>query len=254
MDFKKRNMIDKDYKEIIHSIKNIGINFLERANLLEITVKELLISDLIKNISLEEEQSREVFEDYLKKNGLVEKSKLKEFLNKNNFSKEILKAKLIRSFKIQNYFLNEFKSIAKEFFMKNKSSYLKVTYSLIRTSDFQLAKELYLQIEAKEENIYDLAAKYSQGEEKFSKGLIGPIPLNQSHNKIIQKINSSKEGELHEPFQIDNWWIILKLEKIFNVDYSDQIEINICRDLFEKSILKTSMIIIKKLRILSESD
>ena len=60
--------------------------------------------------------------------------------------------------------------------MKNKSSYFKVTYSLIRTADFQLAKELYLQIEAKEENIYDLAAKYSQGEEKFSKGLIGPIP------------------------------------------------------------------------------
>ena len=254
MDFKKRNMIDKDYKEIIHSIKNIGINFLERANLLEITVKELLISDLIENISLNEKQIREVFEDFIKKNELEENSKLNIFLDRNNFSKEILKAKLIRSFKIQNYFLNEFKSIAKEFFMKNKSSYLKVTYSLIRTSDFQLAKELYLQIEAKEENIYDLAARYSQGEEKFSKGLIGPIPLNQSHNKIIQKINSSKEGELHEPFQIDNWWIILKLEKIFNVDYSDQIEINICRDLFEKSILKTSMIIMKRLRILSESD
>ena len=138
--------------------------------------------------------------------------------------------------------------------MKNKSSYGKVTYSLIRTSNFQLAKELYLQIEAQEENIYDLAERYSQGEEKFSKGLIGPIPLNQSHNKIIQKINSSKEGELHEPFQIDNWWIILKLEKIFNVDYSDQIEINICRDLFEKSVLKTSMTIIKRLRTLTESD
>ena len=115
MDFKNRNMIDKDYKEIIRAIKNIGINFLEAANLLEITVKELLISDVIKNISLDEEQSREVFEDYLKKNGLVEKSQLKEFLNKNNFSKEILKAKLIRSFKIQNYFLNEFNLLQKNF-------------------------------------------------------------------------------------------------------------------------------------------
>ena len=254
MDLQNRNMIDKDYKDIISTIKNIGINFLERANLLEITVKELLISDLTENISFNEQQSREVFDAFIKKNGLEEKGKLKGFLNRNNFSKEILKGKLIRSLKIQNYFLNEFKSIAKEFFLKNKSSYGKVTYSLIRTSDFQLAKELYLQIEAKEENIYDLAARYSQGEEKFSKGLIGPIPLNQSHNKIIQKINSSKEGELHEPFQIDNWWIILKLEKIFNVDYSDQIEINICRDRFEKSILKTSMFIIKRLRILSESD
>ena len=54
MDFKNRNMIDKDYKEIIQPIKNIGINFLEGANLLEITVKELLISDLTKNISLDE--------------------------------------------------------------------------------------------------------------------------------------------------------------------------------------------------------
>ena len=247
-------MIDKNYKEIRHTIENIGLEFLERANLLEITVKELIISDLIANISLNEEQIREVFEDFIKKNELEENSKLNIFLDRNNFSKEILKAKLIRSLKIQNYFLNKFKSIAKEFFIKNKSSYGKVTYSLIRTSNFQLAKELYLQIEAKEENIYDLAERYSQGEEKFSKGLIGPIPLNQSHKEIIQKINSSKEGELHEPFQIDNWWIILKLEKIFNVDYSDQIEINICRDLFEKSVLKTSMIIIKRLRSLPESD
>ncbi len=62
--------------------------------------------------------NQEKFSRTIKKNGLVEKSKLKEFLNKNNFSKEILKTKLIRSFKIQNYFLNEFKSIAKEFFQK----------------------------------------------------------------------------------------------------------------------------------------
>ena len=34
----------------------------------------------------------------------------------------------------------------------------------------------------------DLSEKFSLGDEKFSKGIVGPIPLNQSHKLICQKL------------------------------------------------------------------
>ena len=247
-------MIEKNYEQIYNKIKNIGIDTLEKSNLLENIVKELLISQLIENIQMDEEESNLILNNFIEKNGLKNEKKFKEFLLQKNLSKNILHSKLIRSSKINKFFLKKFKSAAKQFFIQNKDSYNKVTYSLIRNSNAQLAQELYFQIDGKEANIYDLAAKYSEGDEKFSKGVVGPVPISQSHELIRQKIINSSEGELFEPFKIENWWIVLKLEKIFQSSFSDQIELKICRDLFEKSVLKTSMLIIKQIRFGSNSD
>ena len=80
------------------------------------------------------------------------------------------------------------------------------------------------------------------------------MKYHQIDDIIQQKIFSCKEGELLEPFKIDNWWIIFKLEKLFQTAFSEQIELNLCRDLFEKSVLKTSMLIIKQIRFGSDSE
>ena len=247
-------MLEKDFEQIHNKIKNIGIDTLEKSELLENIVKELLISQIIENIQMDEEESNEILDNFIQKNGLKNEKKFEEFLIQKNLSKNLLHSKLIRSSKINKFFLKKFKSAAKQFFIQNKDSYNKVTYSLIRNSNPQLAKELYFQIDAKEANIYDLAAKYSEGDEKFSMGIVGPVPISQSHEIIRQKIINSKEGELLEPFKIDSWWIVLKLEKIFQTAFSDQIAFNICRDLFEKSVLKTSMLIIKQIRFGSKGE
>ena len=247
-------MAEKNYKQIHEKIKNIGIDTLEKSNLLENFVKELLISQLIENIQMDEQESNGILDKFIEQNGLKNENKFEEFLLQNNLSKNILHSKLIRSRKINKFFLQKFKSAAKQFFIQNKDSYSKVTYSLIRNSNAQLVKELYFQIDGKEANIYDLAAKYSEGDEKFSKGVVGPVPISQSHELIRQKIINSSEGELFEPFKIENWWIVLKLERIFQSSFSDQIELKICRDLFEKSVLKTSVLIIKQIRFGSNSE
>ncbi len=247
-------MSDQLNNQIFNKIKELGIDFLDNSNLLENTVKELYVSKLIERIEVNDEKYELFLKDFLNKNGLNNKKIFSEFLTKNNFNTTIFQNKLRRTFKIQKFFLKEYKTLAKDFFLDNKSSYDKVTYSLIRTDNFQIAKELYLQIEANEQNIYDLSEKYSKGDEKFSKGIIGPIPLNQSHKKIIQLINNSKEGELFEPLKIDNYWVILRLEKIYKVNFSNQIEVDICRNLFEKKVLGEVFTIIKMIREFSEGE
>ena len=247
-------MSEEVLEDVRNKLKDIGVNFLDNANLLENTAKELIINKLIDKITIGEKQFDEFFREFLKKNQINEEKQLINFLDKNSFSKKTLRRKLLRSIKIQKLYTNEFKKQAKDYFLLNKNIFNKVTYTLIRTSNLQLAKELYLQIEGGEENIHDLAEKYSEGDEKLTRGIVGPIPLNQGHYLIRQKIGNSKEGELIEPFQIENWWIILKLEKFLKIKYTDQLEISICRDLFEERVMKTSELIIKELRTISDCE
>ena len=241
-------MIDINNKKLIYEVKNVGINYLEKLNLLEIFVKEILINQVIKDIFLSDQQISDFLKDFNFKNNIGDIDELNKFLLSKNISKELFIEKLIRVKKINLFSKENFKSKARNYFLKNKNLFDKATYTLIRLIDYELAKELYLQIEGGEENINDLAAKYSLGEEKNSKGVIGPVSINQGHPLLREKLLSYNEGELIEPFKIDKTWIILKIEKFIKVDFNDQIEFKLCNEFFEKFISEKSKIIIKELR------
>ena len=241
-------MVVINNKKLIDKIKKFGIDDLEELNILEIFVKEIIIDQVISEISFSNEQISYFLKDFKIKNSIRDINAFEKFLFTNNISKELFTKKLLRSKKIDKFLRENFKSKAKDLFLKNKNIFDKVTYSIIRLTNFQLAKELYLQIEGGEKNINDLAAIYSQGLEKNSKGIIGPVSINQGHPLLKEKILSCVEGDLTEPFKIDRFWVILKLENLKKVEYNSDLETKICIDFFEKFISENSNIIIKELR------
>ena len=82
-------------------------------------------------------------------------------------------------------------------------------YSLIRLKDGFLARELYLRIAGNEADFSDLAARYSQGPEAKTKGIIGPIAMNKAHPSLAEKLRTCQPAQLLEPFTIDDWWLIV---------------------------------------------
>ena len=58
-------MSEEVLEDVRNKIKDIGVNFLENANLLENTAKELIINKLIDKITIEEKQFDEFFQEYL---------------------------------------------------------------------------------------------------------------------------------------------------------------------------------------------
>ena len=75
-----------------------------------------------------------------------------------------------------------------------------------------LARELYLRIEGNEANFGDLAETCSEGPERKSKGIIGPVSLTQAHPILAEVLRTTKPGELKHPFQLGEWWLVLRLE------------------------------------------
>ena len=81
---------------------------------------------------------------------------------------------------------------------------------------------MYFRIDSEESDFIKLSEIYSYYSELYPKGLFGPKNLQGINPLIVNKLIIASPNELIEPFQVDEWWIILKLinKKIAKLDKS----------------------------------
>ena len=213
--------------------KNV-INFLINNNLMGSYLREILIEAESSKISVDPNEKREAFKSFLMKNNLNDINDLDDFRNRKDWSKEKMENIILKPLKIRSLAENKFSGKAYDHFLERKNDLDLIVYSIIRTKEKQLALELYLRIDSEEEDFHSLAKKYSEGNEKLTKGIIGPIYTNQANQVLMNKLKSSKSGELIEPFQLDKWWIIMRLESFIPVEFTNTIKLQMCAELLDE--------------------
>ena len=109
-------------------------------------------------------------------------------------------------------------------YLKYKSFFDIVTYSIIRVDSESKSKEIYLQLKDDKRVFSELVNKYSQGPERKSQGIIGPIRLNQGHPLLQKQIIQYKDLCFSQPFKIDSKWIIIKVENFIESKLDDFVE------------------------------
>mgnify|MGYP005666865631 FL=1 len=65
-------------------------------------------------------------------------------------------------------------------------------------------------------------------------GVIGPQSLGKVHPVLKEKLLTAKIGELLNPFKIDNWWAIVRLEEKVEAKLDDFVRQRITLSLFDK--------------------
>ena len=70
----------------------------------------------------------------------------------------------------------------------------------------------------------ELVNKYSEGPERKSQGIIGPVRLNQGHPLLQKQIIQNKDLCFSQPFKIDSKWIIIKVENFIESKLDDFVE------------------------------
>lgn len=88
----------------------------------------------------------------------------------------------------------------------------KALYRMIRVAELSRAQELHLQLIDDGADFADLARLHSEGEERLSHGLVGPVAMEMLHPAIQATILEMEVGSLHSPVEVDSWYVILKLE------------------------------------------
>ena len=229
--------MDRDYTIDLNSfLKNEGIKFLIENNLFKNFVKSVLIAKMIKEVEISDDLKTKAFHNFMISNKIKNENDLKNFLKLAHITQVELENDVIKQAKIIEFAKKKYSNKANTRFISRRKDLEMVVYSLIRIKSQDLAKELYFQIESNEESLEDLAKKYSEGNEKYSRGIIGPVPITQGHPSLAEKLRVMQQGELTEPFLLDNWWCIIRLEKLINPSFNETIKSQMCKEIFDEEI------------------
>ena len=229
-------MVQNSTIDLNNLLKNEGIKFLIENNLFKSFVKSVLVSNMISQIEISDELKTEAFHNFMISNKIKNEFDLKKFLELSHITQSELENDVIKQAKIIEYAKKKYDNKANTRFLSRRKDLEMVVYSLIRIKSQDLAKELYFKIESEEESLENLANKYSEGNEKYSRGIIGPVPITQGHPSLADKLRVMQQGELSEPFLLDNWWCIIRLEKLINPSFNETIKSQMCKEIFDEEI------------------
>ena len=109
-------------------------------------------------------------------------------------------------------------------YLERKSQLDQVSYSLLRVKDQHLANELHLRIKEGEASFEEIASEYSEGPERQQGGRLGPVPLSQPHPMLAKLLQVSTPGQLWPAKQLEDWWIVVRLEELHCTELTDSLK------------------------------
>ena len=220
---------------------------LKRNNLLKPLIRAELTDEILSKVELEENTKRSITKDFFDRSGIQSENDFKSFLIKNNITQSDFEKKILFETKLNTYSLKEFSNKIDSYFLERKQFLDVVIYSLIRVSDLFMAKEIYQRIIEEEDDFGDLAIKYSEGIEKKTRGIIGPIPLIQGHPQLVEQLPKFKPGDVQAPMFLDQSYLIIRVESFEPVKLDNFMREKMAQEIFNNFIDKQADTISKDL-------
>lgn len=205
-----------------------------KLGLMRTVIREELLHDLARHNRVDQSLSDQLFEEFKQENNLTSPEETQQFLRVNFLEEDDLRLLAERQAALFNYIQTNFQRKAEARFLQRKDGLDQIVYSLIRVNSQGLARELHLQISEGEADFPELASRYSEGPERLTRGIVGPAPLNQGHPELVQRIRSAAAGELQSPFQIEQWWVVVRLEERIDASYDEMTAQRMASELFEE--------------------
>ena len=186
------------------------------------------------SVSLTDQESLQAFQDFCNDQQLSGDEQVEAYRQRQLLQQEDLQFVIERPLRLARLCEQQYLSKAEARFLERKTSLDQIVYSLLRVADSGLARELYLRIADQETDFASAATEYSLGPESKSNGLVGPVPLLQAHPNLAQRLRTNPPGHLIEPFQIEQWWVIVRIESYTPAILDDPTRRTMAKELFEE--------------------
>ncbi|MGB7565695.1 MAG: peptidylprolyl isomerase [Prochlorococcaceae cyanobacterium] len=193
----------------------------------------LVLDQVAASVEIEADQASGLMEAYLAQEGITDEEQLRVWLTRKGWEAEDLRYFATKTERVRRFALKRYGAEAEIRFLDRKLDLDQVTYSLLRVSDADLAEELYLQLREGEADFGGLVAAYSEGEEKATRGLIGPIAVTAGHPSLVERLRVGRPGQLWPPFAIGEVWVVVRLEERFPAQLDDTTRMAMVEELFQ---------------------
>ncbi|MBF2077823.1 MAG: peptidylprolyl isomerase [Synechococcales cyanobacterium T60_A2020_003] len=195
-------------------------------------LQEILIDEAIADVECSPEEIETACNTLYEQNNIVEEEARKAWLHQYGMTPAQLESLATRELRIEKFKQATWGTKLESYFLRRKDKLDKVIYSLIRTKDAGIARELYFRILEGEQSFGELAREYSQGVESQTDGLIGPVELSVPHPILAQVLASSQPGELSPPTNIGEWIVLARLEKFIPAQMDDAMRSRLLNECF----------------------
>ena len=192
--------------------------------------------EICQVVPLSEAEEEELTHAYLHNNDVdpADTDAIDRLLSEQGLSRDDLRYIATKRERMERFKKQVFSAEVERRFLSEKLSHDQVTYSLIRVRDGDWAFELHQRIVEGDASFEELASQYSEGPERDSAGRLGPVPFDQAHPSVVEKLRSCEAGELLEPFFLVNIWLILRLDQWDGARLDDAMREELIEDLFEQ--------------------
>lgn len=225
----------------MNSIYNINLEAFELLmshNMLEQLIKAEIVDNIVKTVQFTEDDGISLINEIRKTENLNTEEEFLKWMEAHNLTPEKLVERSKKNFKFVKYILEKYKHKVGAVFLERKNNLDDYIYSIIRLRDPFHARELFIQIKEGEANFGDLASAFSEGQERMTRGVVGPTKLTNAHPTLAKTLQMSKVGEVQGPIQISDWNVLLRLETYSPAILNDQIRIMLSSELFNSHIQK----------------
>ncbi len=211
---------------------------LHKNSLLKTLVKVELMRDRLSQININEADKEKATKKLKESLEISNDEDYQNWLNKSLFSKKDFEQLALNKLRLKEYCQTNFDHKVGQRFLERKKQLDIVVYSMIRSQDANIIRELYLRIIEEEASFGDLASDFSEGPEKNTRGIIGPCPLQAAHPKLVDCLIKSKPGEVLPPLTIEGSYVIIRLESMEPAKLDNSMKSKMGEELFN-NLLET---------------
>ena len=224
------------------------ISKLNQTNFLRPFLKYLIIEELTKDLEVPKDILEKSFNNFCITNGLDNKAKVNNFLQKNYLTYQELINQITHPLKKNVYMLSEYGHLAENLYLKRKDDLDKIIFSQICVKDRNSAYDIYLKLESRESSFGEIKNLFKKNKELILNEKVGPINTSSLDPEMKEFLFQQTEDELQEPILIDDFWVILRLDKKIDTVFDDKIKLLMVTELFEDWIQNEIQDMVNKLQ------
>lgn len=219
------------------------VALLQQYRLLEPLVKEIVIEQALETWVAEEVDAWTEADDAEVLQQFQAQQAMAAMAPQGPVSSEALETQqtmMAKKAKLDKFKLWKWGNQLESYFLKRKGRLDRVIYSLLRVKDAAVSQELYFRLESDEASFTDLATQYSKGPEANTGGLIGPADLGGCHPRLSEMLRVSQPSQLWPPTRIEDWWVIVRLEKFLPSQLDEGLRRRLLDELFSSWLQEQS--------------
>ena len=206
---------------------------LQRHGVARLLAQALVHETVAATVVLSDAEEHPLIRAALEPEGVDGEEALVEWLDRRRWSFEDLRASATLLERLRRWRHWRYAPEVEIRFLERKPELDRVTYSLLRVSQAELAEELYFRLREDGADFASLVEGYAEGSEKASRGLIGPVAVSAGHPELSRRLRTGSPGQLWPPFSVGSTWLLVRLEQRFPAQLDEAMCIRMEQELFD---------------------